>query len=67
MRWAVREGEAEMGKWEWGSFKFSFKTTLRTSLEVQWLGLRASTAGDMGSIPGQGTKNPQAARHSQKN
>ena len=56
-----------MGKWEWGSFKFSFKTTLRTSLEVQWLGLRASTAGDMGSIPGQGTKNPQAARHSQKN
>ena len=29
-----------------------------TSLEVQWLGLHASTAGGMGSIPGQGTKIP---------
>ena len=28
------------------------------SLVVQWLGLRASTAGGMGSIPGQGTKIP---------
>ena len=27
---------------------------------VQWLGLCASTAGGMGSVPGQGTKNPQA-------
>ena len=27
-----------------------------TSLVVQWLRLHASTAGDMGSIPGQGTK-----------
>ena len=33
-----------------------------TSLEVQWLGLRASTAGGMGSIPSWGAKIPQAAR-----
>ena len=31
-----------------------------SSLVVQWLGLRAPTAGDMGSIPGWGTKIPQA-------
>ena len=36
-----------------------------TALVVQWLRLRASTAGGMGSIPGQGTKNLHAARHSQ--
>ena len=36
------------------------------SLVVQWLGLRASTAGGMSSIPGQGTKIPQAKRHGQK-
>ena len=39
------------------------KTT--TSLAVQWLRLQASVAGGMGSIPGQGTKIPHAARHSQ--
>ena len=33
---------------------------------VQWLGLRASTAGGMGSIPGQGTKIPHAAQQSKK-
>ena len=27
-----------------------------TSLKVQWLRLHASNAGDVGSIPGQGTK-----------
>ena len=32
-------------------------------LEVQWLGLRASTAGDMVLIPGQGTKILQAVQH----
>ena len=37
-----------------------------TSLAVQQLGLRALTAEGPGSIPGQGTKIPQAARHSQK-
>ena len=30
-----------------------------TSLVVQWLRLCASTAGGTGSIPGQGTKNPE--------
>ena len=33
---------------------------------VQWLGLCASAAGGMGSIPGWGTKIPHAARHSQE-
>ena len=36
------------------------------SLAVQWLGLRAFTAEDVGSIPGRGTKVPQAVRCSQK-
>ena len=30
-----------------------------TSLVVQWLKIHASTAGGVGSIPGQGTKIPQ--------
>ena len=33
---------------------------------VQWLGLSVSTAGGMGSIPGKGTKIPQATQHGQK-
>ena len=33
-----------------------------TSLAAQWLGLRASTAGGAGSIPGWGTKIPHAIR-----
>ena len=37
-----------------------------TSLVVQWLRLRVSTAGDTGLIPGQGTKIPQAMQYSQK-
>ena len=36
------------------------------SLAVQWLGVRASTAGAMGLIPGQGTKIPQAMQRDQK-
>ena len=36
------------------------------SLAVQWLGLRASTSGGTGLIPGRGTKIPQAARLGQK-
>ena len=32
------------------------------SLEVQWLRLRASTEGDTGSVPGQGTKILHAAQ-----
>ena len=31
------------------------------SLEIQWLGLHASTPGDLGWIPGQGTKFRHAA------
>ena len=38
-----------------------------TSLVFQWLRLHASKQGDMGSIPGQGTKIPHAARCSQIN
>ena len=33
---------------------------------VQWLGPGAFTAGGPGSIPGQGTKIPQATRHDQQ-
>ena len=31
-----------------------------TSLMIQWLRICTSITGDMGSIPGQGIKNPQA-------
>ena len=37
-------------------FFFFFNFLVVNSLVVQWLGLRASTAGGTGSIPGQGTK-----------
>ena len=37
------------------------------SLAVQWLGLCASTAGGPSSIPGRGTKIPQALPCGQKN
>ena len=37
------------------------------SLAVQWLVLHASTTGDMGSTPGQGTKILNAMQHGQKN
>ena len=33
---------------------------------VQWLGLRVLTAEGLGSIPGQGTKIPQAAQRGKK-
>ena len=36
------------------------------SLVVQWLGLCAFTAEGQGSVPGQGTKIPQAKWHGQK-
>ena len=41
-------------------------TSAGTSLGVQWLRLQASNAKGTGSIPGQGTKMPHAARHGQK-
>ena len=37
-----------------------------TSLAVQWLRLRTSTAGGSGLIPGRGTKIPHAVQHGQK-
>ena len=39
---------------------------METSLEAQWLRLHASTAGDMGSIPDQGTKVPYAIQNKKK-
>ena len=43
-----------------------FKHFLRNSLAVQGLGHCTSTAGGVGSIPGQGTEIPHAARGGQK-
>ena len=43
-----------------------FRNGRGTSLAAQWLRLCTSTAGDMGSIPGGGTKIPHAAPHGQK-
>ena len=40
---------------------------LGTSLLVQWLRLHTSSAGNIGSIPGQRTKIPYASGHSKKN
>ena len=45
---------------------FSKKGNRGNSLVVQWLGLRTSTAGDMGSIPSWGTKIPHASQRGQK-
>ena len=42
------------------------ESTARDFLEVQWLGLHSFTAEGPGSIPGWGTKIPQAAWHSPK-
>ena len=39
---------------------------LGTSLVVQWLRFHTFTAGDLGSIPGQGTKIPCASGNSHK-
>ena len=38
----------------------------RISLAIQWLGHQAPNTGDTVSIPGQGTKIPHAAWHSQR-
>ena len=40
---------------------------LENSLGAQWLRLLASTAGGLGSIPGQGTRSPHAAWSGQIN
>ena len=43
-----------------------FKNENGTSLAVQWLRFCASTTGDGGSVPGQGTKIPHATQGGQK-
>ena len=45
---------------------YLLKDIVGTSLAVQWLRLHISTAGDMGLIPGEGTRIPQATWHGQK-
>ena len=47
-------------------FFYFLKNVAGNSLVVQWLGLRASTAGGMGSIPGQGAKPHSAAKKKKK-
>ena len=46
--------------------KLIYRNQLGTSLVVQWLGFCASTAGDIGLIPGRGTKIPHATWHVRK-
>ena len=48
--------------WVWNQHESLF----RTSLVIQWLGLCASRAGGVGSVPGQITRIPYAAWHSQE-
>ena len=47
-------------------FLFLYIKILGNSLVVQWLGLCTFTAKGPGSVPGRGTKIPQAMQHSQK-
>ena len=44
----------------------NLKSIVRTSLEVQWLGLHVSTAGGTGSVSGRGTKMSHAVWCGQK-
>ena len=44
----------------------SKEDNLENSLAVQWVGLHSFTAKGKGSIPGRGTKVPQAKGHGQK-
>ena len=48
------------------NWKLAQELTLGNSLVVQWLGVRALTAEGPVSMPGQGTKIPQAVWHGQK-
>ena len=48
--------------WVWNQHE----SLSRTSLVIQWLGLCASRAGGVGSVPGQITRIPYAAWHSQE-
>ena len=59
-RWC--SGFVSFSSGQWGGVKVCYikqwpeKMTLGTSLLVQWLGLWAPNAGDVGLIPGQGTR-----------
>ena len=55
----------DSGDWR-GNDKAEMRRKLRTSLAVQWLGLRTFTAEGLGSIPVLGTKIPQAKWYSRK-
>ena len=57
----------QLSDWDWENITqiFEFKH-IGTSLAVQWLGLSTFTAVGPGSIPGQGTKIPQATGRGQK-
>ena len=48
------------------SYAKEYSLQAGTSLVVQWLGLCTSTAGDVGSIPGWGTKLPHSGQHGQE-
>ena len=60
LRWC--SGFMSFSSGQWGGVKVCYmmqqpeKMTLGTSLVVQWLGLRVPNAGDVGLIPGQGTR-----------
>ena len=56
-RWTLSNGVQRL---------FTFKTNLRTCLEVQQLRVCASAVWGTGSIPGQGTKIPQTLPCSSK-
>ena len=50
----------------WVQMRLLFKTNSRTSPVDQWLRPHAYNAGNMGLIPGQGTKIPHAVQCGQK-
>ena len=61
--WIFLEWGLQVGKWIAGfSSRSLSEVPAGNSPAVQWLGLRASTAGHTGLIPGQGTKIPHAVR-----
>ena len=63
-RWLWRRRQEGYKRRREGYCGQSIKSGGGTSLAVQWLGFCASTSGGPGSIPGLGTKTPQATRHS---
>ena len=57
---------AEVSRGQMQDLQVIVKHDLGTSLAVQWLRHRASTAGDMVLIPGRGTKILHATWHGQR-